>query len=154
MRMEKLLETCFNYRMCFAGSTRISWPCYNMAISVGHARTGLVLAPLDRTEKASSDKLPGAQMMGTDEQWLSGWWNLPLSSTFAESTQSILGQEKHVFRQWLRWGYKRERDIYIYISPVNHHIPYIYIYGPVSRVPTPPPPRPMGWGGYDAPVVV
>ena len=28
-----------------------------------------------------------------------------------------------------------------------------YIYGPVSRVPTPPRP-PMGWGGYDAPVVV
>ena len=32
--------------------------------------------------------------------------------------------------------------VYIYI---------LYIYGPVSRVPTPPP---MGWGGYDAPVVV
>ena len=30
------------------------------------------------------------------------------------------------------------------------YIHFIHIYGPVSRVPTPP----MGWGGYDAPVVV
>jgi hypothetical protein len=47
--------------------------------------------------------------------------------------------------------YNNSATILYYIETTKQNIYiHIYIYGPVSRIPTPP----MGWGGDNAPVVV